>query len=141
MKAHVVDTSVAAKWFFEEEWTSEARRVLRSEAPLHAPDFLLLELDSIFWKRVRRGDISPEDADEARAILRQLPIQLHASEALRDAAFSIARQTDRTVYDSLYVALAVALDGRMVTADRRLYRTLINSPFQAATLWAGDLPH
>jgi predicted nucleic acid-binding protein len=139
VNAYVVDASVAAKWFLEEDHTAQARAILGSKAPLHAPDFLLLELDNVFWKRIRRGDMTPENAHEARSILRQLPIHLHAFEALRDAAFSIAQETNRTVYDSLYVALAIVLGSAVVTADRGLYDILVNGPYGAAALWVGDL--
>ena len=48
-----------------------------------------------------------------------------------------ARRTssNRTVYDCLYLALAVQLGGTMVTADEKLINAL------AATPWAAHLVH
>jgi predicted nucleic acid-binding protein len=43
---------------------------------------------------------------------------------LLDTAFAIAAQFGRTVYDSVYVALAVASKAHMVTADERLANAL-----------------
>jgi len=43
---------------------------------------------------------------------------------LLEEAFSIAATFDRTVYDSLYVALAVRLKADLVTADARLANAL-----------------
>jgi predicted nucleic acid-binding protein len=43
---------------------------------------------------------------------------------LLEEAFSIALTFDRTVYDSLYVALAVRLKADLVTADERLANAL-----------------
>jgi predicted nucleic acid-binding protein len=40
------------------------------------------------------------------------------------AAFAIANTYGRTVYDSLYVALAVMAKAEMVTADERLANAL-----------------
>ena len=47
-----------------------------------------------------------------------------SSHDLLEEAFSIAATFDRTVYDSLYVALAVRLKADMVTADERLANAL-----------------
>ena len=55
-----------------------------------------------------------------------------------EAALEIAVRTGRTVYDSLYVALAVQLDGRLVTADEKLYNALKDGPLGARILWVED---
>jgi predicted nucleic acid-binding protein len=47
MSVYVVDASVAAKWFFEEAYSEDASRPLHAKYRLHAPDFLLLELDCL----------------------------------------------------------------------------------------------
>ena len=39
----IVDASVAAKWFFQEEFSLQANTLREPEFQLHAPDFLLLE--------------------------------------------------------------------------------------------------
>lgn len=111
MRPLVVDASVAAKWFLDEEFAEPARRLLHHPAALYAPDFLVLELDSVFWKRVRRKDLSREEADGARAELRDLPLQYVPFRVLRDSAFELANQVARSVYDCLYLALVIALDG------------------------------
>lgn len=139
MSIYVVDASVAAKWFTEEEHAEEALRLLVGENPLHAPDFFMLEMDSVVCKWVRRGIISEDDGQVVRATLRQLPIHKHPFALLQDSAFAIASQTGQSVYDCLYVALATLLKGRMVTADRRLYDTLKNSPLGKHLLWVGDV--
>ena len=46
MSLYVVDASVAAKWYFSEEHTQAARRVLQQEHELHAPELFLLETDA-----------------------------------------------------------------------------------------------
>lgn len=43
------------------------------------------------------------------------------------AAFEVAIGLKRTVYDSLYLALAVEQNCRMVTADRRLHNEVRTS--------------
>lgn len=139
MSVLVIDASVAAKWFTEEEHAEEALRLLGGENPLHAPDFFVLEMDSILCKWMRRGIISEDDAELVRATLREIPIQKHPFAPLQDSAYTIASQTGQSVYDCLYVALAALLKGRMLTADRRLYDGLRNGPFEKHLIWIEDL--
>ena len=46
MSVYVIDASIAAKWFFDENLSGAARGVLNQEHRLFAPDFFLLEMDS-----------------------------------------------------------------------------------------------
>ncbi|MCL5958766.1 MAG: type II toxin-antitoxin system VapC family toxin [Chloroflexi bacterium] len=139
MTLYVVDASVAAKWFLEEVHTPEALRLLDDQYRLHAPDFLLLEVDNLVCKRIRRGEISAAEGNKVRAALRQVPVQTHSFLALLDPAYQIANQTGRSLYDCLYVALAVLLDGQVATADRRLYEALSNGPLAKHMMWVEDI--
>ena len=138
MSILVVDASVAANWFFEEQETASARRVLDERHRLHAPDLMLLEIDSVLTRRIRRGQIIAGQGDDIRAALRQIPIQMHSFLPLLDPAYAMAGQTGRSVYDALYVALAELLDGRVVTADRRLYEGLAGGPWAQRVVWVGE---
>lgn len=130
MSVLVIDASVAAKWFIEEKQTEAALSVLKESNRLHAPDFLLLEMDSIICKWIRRSAISPTEGTDLRDALRRYPIHHHPFISFLDPAFAISSQTGQSVYDCLYVALAALLEGRMVTADRKLYDGLRNGPFK-----------
>jgi predicted nucleic acid-binding protein len=70
----------------------------------------------------------------------ELPLTRHPEPPLLTSAFDLADRTQRTVYDCLYLALAVQLNGRMVTADQRLYNSLAQSPWAGFVVWVGDLP-
>jgi predicted nucleic acid-binding protein len=135
----IVDASVVAKWFIDEEYGEAALSVLQVSNQLHAPDFLLLEMDSIICKWVRRGTVTPNEGRNVRKALRQYPIQHHSFVSLLDAAFVIADQTGQTIYDCLYLALSAALKGRMVTADRRLCDALKSGPFKKYVAWIGNV--
>ncbi len=139
MSMRVVDASVAAKWFLKEEHTEEAHRLLDGPDELHAPDFLLIEMDNVLCKRIRRGDVADREADSARAMLRELPLEYHPFSPLLDSAYSVAKQTRRSLYDCLYVALAMTLGGRMVTADRKLYDAIAAGPFAGYVVWVEDV--
>lgn len=139
MSVFIVDASMAAKWFMEEEYSEVALSVLQESNQLHAPDFLLLEMDSIICKWTRRGAVSPAEGTELRNAIRQYPIQHHPFITFLDSAFAIANRTGQSIYDCLYVALAAILKGSMVTADRRLYNVLKNGPLKKHIIWIGDI--
>ena len=140
MNTAVVDASVAAKWFLEELDTDLSRRLLGSGMALHAPEHLLLEVDNILCKRLRRREMSSEAADIVRRSVRAMPLKLHPVRGLLDSAYLIARETKCSVYDGLCLALAVALNAKMVSDDLRLLRNLAGGPVAQYALWVGDVP-
>ena len=84
-------------------------------------------------------------ADEGRQIvaaLRDAPVEITASAGLIAPAYEIAGRTGRTVYDALYVALAVARDCLFVTGDARLAAALAGGPLgsHVRTIDAWDAP-
>ncbi|MBX9580028.1 MAG: type II toxin-antitoxin system VapC family toxin [Gemmataceae bacterium] len=140
MTPYVVDSSVAIKWYVAEPLAAEASRVQTGPHPLHSPEFLDVEVANILWKKVRKGEITRADADDILAALKVVPIAREPDINLIAPAFDLAVQTDRTVYDCLYLALAVQLNGRMVTADDRLVNALAPTPWAGYVLRLADVP-
>lgn len=141
MSILVVDASVAVKWFVPEVHAAEARQWRTGPYDLHAPAFFFdLEIANILWKKVRRGEIARADADLILAQLPVLPLTRQPEAPLLASAFDLADRTGRTVYDCLYLALAVYLGGRMLTADQRLVNGLAGTPGAGSVCWVGDYP-
>jgi predicted nucleic acid-binding protein len=141
MTALVIDSSVAIKWYVPEALAAEALRVRSGSDPLHAPDFLEVELAAILWKKIRRGQMTRPVADSIRADLVALGIiTFHPTRPLVRPAFDLADRTGRTVYDCLYLALAVQLGGVMVTADDKLVNSLTGTPWAGSLLRLADVP-
>lgn len=114
----VVDASVACKWFFEEDLSSEARALAESDAVFSAPDMILAECANAAWRRVLAKAIPQA---QARAFLKALPRwfeSLVPSARLHEAAFEMACVLEHPVYDCQYLALARDEGTRLVTADR-----------------------
>jgi len=88
------------------------------------PDVFWAECGNILWKAVRQGRWSRSAAEKAILALKNRSFPTTSSHDLLEEAFSIAATFDRTVYDSLYAALAVRLKADMVTADERLANAL-----------------
>ncbi len=141
MSAIVVDASVGVKWFLPEVHAPEARSWRHGADELHVPaSFFDLEIANILWKKVRRAEVSRKDADLILGQLPSLPVRRHAEAPLLVPAFDLANRTERTVYDCLYLALAVQLGGRMVTADGRLYRGIAATPLAPSIVWVANVP-
>ncbi len=128
MTTLVVDASVAVKWFVPEPGTERALPLLDGSFDLLAPDLLLPEVGNILWKKVRRKEIAPRDARDILAALSHVPLSIVSSGSLLEGALEIALEYERSVYDALYVALAVARDCRLATGDNRLARSLAGGP-------------
>lgn len=128
MTALVVDSSVAVKWFIPETLSDEAVRLLDGSFELLAPDLLFAECGNVLWKKISRAEIGIDEGKDIIQALGRVPLRVIGSARLLETALEIATTFRRTVYDGLYVALAVARDCTFVTADDRLVRGLAGGP-------------
>ena len=135
----VVDASVALKWYIEEDDTAKAETLLNGVYQLNAPELILPEFGNILWKKVRRGEATPEEARSILTLFRNQNIRLHTHQRLIQSAYFGAEITGQTVYDWTYLALAAALDCPFVTADRKFYKILESTNLRKHLLWVGDL--
>lgn len=139
MTQYVVDASVGIKWFLPEVHSDAARR-LRGTQGLHVPELFNVEVANVLCKRVRRGELPLRDAQEVFRELQSLPLHRHRDDRVLAAAFSLANKTRQSLYDALYVALAVMIEGQLVTADRKLFNSFGNRPFKRYLRWIEDIP-
>lgn len=122
-EALVVDSSVAVKWYLPEGGSDRATLLLQSGLRLVAPDLLIPEVGNVLWKRRREIPIAEIEAISV-ALTTACPAALYPSSALLQGALSVALAYDRSVYDSLYLSLAVGEDCPLVTADERFSKAL-----------------
>ena len=127
MKQLVVDASVAVKWFIPEQGSIEAIKLLTGRHLLFAPDIIRPEVGNILWKLYTRRLLTGDEAIQIIEDFLSLPIEICASDPLMTSAFEIAASAGRTVYDSLYLALAIERNAVVITADRRLSNALKNT--------------
>lgn len=139
MSGYVVDASVAIKWFIPENHSDAALLVTRLHEHLHVPAFMVLELGSVIAKKIRRKELTRAEGSTILKELRHLPLQRHADERLFPAAYELALDTQQSLYDCLYLALAEVVEGRLITADRKFYRALAAYPFHDRLVWVEDL--
>jgi predicted nucleic acid-binding protein len=120
----VVDASVAVKWVVEEDGTAAAL-ALRKRGLLIAPELLVAECANILWKKKQRSELSKREALFAARLLARADMELVSTRALLASATEIAIDLDHPAYDAFYLALALARNCRLVTADARLLRVLV----------------
>ncbi len=101
---------------------SEGLRAFMAREDLHAPALVDFEIVSALRWLARAGRITAARALDALTDFEDLPIlRWHAGDALRRRAFSL--RDNLSAYDAAYVALAEALQCRLVTRDARLARS------------------
>lgn len=141
MSVFVVDSSVVVKWYVPEVLDGNAKRVRDGATLRHAPSFVEVELANILRKKVLRGETTQAEAEQIMAAFAtHTLLSIHSTSPLVPAAFDIAVQTSRSVYDCLYVALAVQLGGKMVTADDRLVNALAGTPWAGYVIALSQIP-
>ena len=140
---YIIDASVAGKWFLppaEETLVAEAiawrTRFERGEIEFAAPDLFWTELTNISWMAVRRKRWTPGAAEAALMDMRGYEFRIVPCKSLMKRAFEIAVRYDRSVYDSMYVALAVQTRTELITADEKLVNALARD---LPVRWLGSL--
>jgi predicted nucleic acid-binding protein len=134
----VVDASIAFKWYVEEPWSDAARRLL-SGGRLIVPRLFFLETSNILRRRCERREMSADDARATADSMAELPLEVWPDHRLVRPALDLALDFRISVYDAVYVVLAVRLQGRVVTADRRLVNALQGGALAAHVLGVEEL--
>jgi predicted nucleic acid-binding protein len=117
----VVDTNVLAYLYLPSEYTPAAEILLESDPDWAAPILWRSEYRNILAGYLRRKDITFEQAAS---------LQLEAENLLAGSEFEVesrsvlelVRDSDCSAYDCEFVALAIKLDTKLFTMDKKLLR-------------------
>jgi predicted nucleic acid-binding protein len=96
------------------------RFIFAADETLHAPHLIDLEIAQVLRRYVRLGVISAERGAEALSDLVDFPLTRYPHFVLLMRIWEMRH--DLTAYDAAYLALAEALDARLITRDRALAR-------------------
>ena len=129
MTRHVIDASVAVKWYVSEEWSEAALSLYGPGFELSAPDLLFPEVGNVLWKKVRRRQLGEDEALAILGAVVRSQVEIHPCGPLIETALAIANETGASVYDCTYLSLAALSGSTLVTADRRLADRLSASKF------------
>ncbi|BES82355.1 type II toxin-antitoxin system VapC family toxin [Pyrodictium abyssi] len=114
-----VDASAIVAFFLREEGWEKLAEYMRETVSL---DLVVKEFYNAVWKAVRLHRLGPDDAEKALALFRKY---VDGNMVLRneldyvDKGFRIALEEGITVYDALYIALALEESTPLLTLDSR----------------------
>jgi predicted nucleic acid-binding protein len=111
----VVDASSAVAYLLGQGSEAEHAGML---GDAHAPGLIDVEVTQTLRGLVRGAKVELSAAERAREELAQLGVRRHPDAALLSRAWELRDVC--TTYDALYVALAEALDAKLLTRDAPL---------------------
>jgi predicted nucleic acid-binding protein len=117
---HILDASTALAWYLPEAFQLAARRwqqeALAQRVRFAVPSLHYWEVGNVLRTYVRRREIDADVAHEIYDLHLQAPLEV--AEPDRTVVLQPALDYEATVYDAVYIALSVALDAPLVTAER-----------------------
>ncbi|MBT9598301.1 MAG: type II toxin-antitoxin system VapC family toxin [Vitreoscilla sp.] len=129
----VVDSNVLAYLYLPGDFTADTERLLEEDPDWAAPVLWRSEFRNILAGYVRRKALTFEQACSVQAEAESL---MAGSEFEVDsrAVLELVRDSDCSAYDCEFVALAMKLDTKLVTEDKKLLRAF---PTRAVAISAG----
>ncbi len=120
----VFDTNVLAYALLNvTEYRAAAADALERTDTVHVPDVALSELANVAWQWATTRGLPAAQAHDALDLAEALITHVTPAAELWHPALDLALATGTTVYDTLFIALAVVRDEPLLTFDARLLRT------------------
>jgi predicted nucleic acid-binding protein len=113
----IVDASAFVELLLNTPKAAQVRSAL-GDRPMHAPDFMAVEVTSVIRKFERTKALSVQRCEEAIADLSDAPVRWLKVSNLSGDCWQM--RNNISTYDGFYVALANELAMPLVTADLRL---------------------
>lgn len=128
MKAIVADTSALIRLYIPdgpipEDFEYHIDSAWQGETIVFIPEIALAEAGQVIWKKQQAGILKENEADEVLSAFLDLPLEIVGHRDLLIDALSLARLNDLTVYDGLFLALAIKVKAELITADKKLNNT------------------
>jgi len=123
----VLDASIIAKWFFEEDATDRALVLLEKhklgDIKINAPILLLFEFGNTAIKKFREDiDTKSEFKQDIQDLLTIDVNFINPDEENLRQTYALAHKYELTFYDATYIATAQNLKCDFVTADKKLHQ-------------------
>lgn len=126
----VADTSVVVKWFVQEDGHVDALRLLENPEHRICPDLALVETANALRRKLRMNEITANQMSQAITRLPDYFTEIAPSKSLLSHACSLAALLDHSVYDCMFLALALQRDNAaVVTADMKFVTKCVERGF------------
>lgn len=119
---YVVDASIVIQHLITDRYTPNVDALfeqLNQDVRLHAPEFCVVECTNILWKNVRRSTLPQDRALDLATDVANLQITFANINESLQSALEIGLRQGLAVYDSVYIALARALNCPLITDDEK----------------------
>lgn len=130
---YVVDTSVCIKQFISDPLSAKVQQLFfhlgNSNTQIYIPDLLYIESANTFWKYIRAGQLTANQAQANLSNLKALPLQVVSIAELMEEAVNIAIAYGISAYDASYVSLSHRVSAPLLTLDQKLVNTLVSAPY------------
>jgi predicted nucleic acid-binding protein len=136
----VIDANIAIILITNEPGRNAALERLAEESQLIAPDWILVEVANVLWRKVKMGFT---DRTTAEIRLKALPEYFEAlvsAKPLITQSQKLAFELDHWVYDCHYLALALDQGVKLLTADRKFWNAAQRAGYGGAVellTWEG----
>jgi len=120
----VIDSSVYASVIVKDEFYEECKKyMITNKSTL---DLAFAEVGNVLWKYVKMGRIKAEEVVNRAEMLKRLinTSRVYKTENYLIKAIELAVKYDITVYDALFITLALNLNEKLVTTDKKLWNRL-----------------
>lgn len=120
----VIDTVVFAYALLGvEEFCEAAAKAIERADEIWVPDSLRAELVNVVWQWVHLRGVPIETGQDVLQDAETLFTKVVPTQALWEHALELAVDRGHPAYDTLFIALAIAQDCKVITYDRKLLST------------------
>jgi predicted nucleic acid-binding protein len=135
----ILDANVVVKLAVREADTDLANSIIASGEVLLAPDLMFAEVTNALWANVARLAATEQQVRDGLPELAKLLSETWPSEELASDALSLSLELGHPAYDCFYLALAIKVDGLVVTTDRRFLEAVARSAHAGRVLALVDV--
>ena len=123
----IIDTSALIRLFIPdgpipEGFEAFLSGVERGNHTAVAPELLLVESANVLDRKRKMGEISEAESLQLLTDILSMPIRYFSHGPLIPSAFGFAIEHKVTIYDAVYLSLALAQGGILYTADMEMQR-------------------
>lgn len=128
----VIDASAAASWVLPHETGIDLRHLIETGHDFCAPFLFWAEIRNVIIISERRGIILPQAASRAIRAIERLGVSFDTSPSSGDV-YGLSKKYDLSIYDGLYVELALRKNAQLCTFDRKMRDAAIQEGIRILT--------
>ncbi len=134
----IIDSCVAVKWCFKEEFSTQAIHLQNDEYEILAPDLICSEIGNVIWKKSLKNEMNFIQCGEVYNAIMDHFNAFFDSKRFIEKSIELAIKYNHPVYDCIYISTAMHYNIPLVTADKRMHELGKDTEAQDLFHWIGD---